>query len=93
MLTSVSAVSDADHYAFNLFRSASATDLSTANDVAIATVTCADDGTSAYTATVTSFTNDTVPIALFYWPRRPSDFRLAVDQAVSRASRMWATSR
>ncbi len=53
-LSRVQAVSDADDYAFSLFKSASATDFSTASDVLLAAVTCSDDGTSAFTADIAS---------------------------------------
>jgi hypothetical protein len=59
-LSRVRAVSDADDYVFVLFKSASTTDISVGSDVQLASVTCADDGTSGFTANVTTFDAATV---------------------------------
>lgn len=59
-LTRVTATSDADNYSFNLFKSASATDLSTGGDSLLALVSCADNGSAEFHAEVTAFTTNTV---------------------------------
>jgi hypothetical protein len=59
-ITKVVATADADDYTFLLFKSASQTDLSVANDSLLATVPCSSNGTSSFFASLTSFTVDTV---------------------------------
>lgn len=49
-ITRITANSDTDNYVFGLYKSASLTDISTGNDVLIAPVTCADNGTGCFTA-------------------------------------------
>jgi hypothetical protein len=59
-ITRVRASSDADNYAFSLFKSASFTDLSTANDTLLGTITCADNGSQEFTAEITALTVSTI---------------------------------
>lgn len=53
-ITSIRAMSDVDDYTFLLFKSASATDIGTANDVQIDSVACSSNGTSGYYALITT---------------------------------------
>ena len=59
-ITRVTAIADADNYSFNLFKSASLIDLSTANDVLLTNVVCADNGTASFYQEVTSLAVATV---------------------------------
>lgn len=56
-ITRITASSDQDNYSFTLFKSASLADLSTGNDVQLAAITCSTDGTSHFTADISSFSS------------------------------------
>ena len=59
-LDRVFAVSDVDDYAFSLYASATDTDLGVAGDILLVDIACADDGTSSFSGSSTSFLSDTV---------------------------------
>lgn len=48
VITEIYAISDMDNYAFELFKSASATDIDTGGDTRIESLTCSIDGTGGY---------------------------------------------
>ena len=54
-MTSVQATTDADNFVFTLYKSASATDFSVAADVQLVAVDVQSDGTSGFTADVSTF--------------------------------------
>lgn len=60
-VTKVVATSDADNYAFALYRSSSVDDLSTGADTLLDNFNCANDGTSSFFTSVESFAADEVP--------------------------------
>jgi len=59
-ISKVTAISDADDYTFALYKSASKTDLSTANDTLLVTVPCSSNGTSVFSAELTTLAVNTI---------------------------------
>ena len=60
-ITKIEGYSDVDDYTFVLFKSASATDISTGTDVQLDSVACEDNGTSVFYKVITAgFDNNTV---------------------------------
>ena len=60
-ISSIYAVADVDDYQFSIYCSASLTDVGTANDTLVDTVTCSDDGTGCYYKEETTLSSATWP--------------------------------
>jgi len=59
-ITRIYGISDSDNYSFTIFKSDSATDISTTSDVQVAVVLCDQNGVANFYGNVTTFDNDTL---------------------------------